>query len=60
MRVAFAVKIGYCALFDRDAREVEQRAGRAFAWGPSSGEPKTTRNDEDFARWAITVSEGHA
>jgi pimeloyl-ACP methyl ester carboxylesterase len=28
--------------------------------GPSLGEPKTTRNDEDIARWAITVREGHA
>jgi pimeloyl-ACP methyl ester carboxylesterase len=28
--------------------------------GPSLGEPKATRNDEDIARWAITVREGHA
>lgn len=28
--------------------------------GPSYGEPKTTRNDEDIKRWAITISEGHA
>jgi pimeloyl-ACP methyl ester carboxylesterase len=28
--------------------------------GPSLGAPKTTRNDEDIARWAITVREGHA
>jgi pimeloyl-ACP methyl ester carboxylesterase len=28
--------------------------------GPSLGTPKTTRADEDIARWAITVREGHA
>lgn len=28
--------------------------------GPSLGPPQTTRNDEDIARWAITVREGHA
>lgn len=28
--------------------------------GPSLGEPKTTRADEDIKRWAITVAEGHA
>lgn len=28
--------------------------------GPSLGEPKTSRNDADIARWAITVREGHA
>ena len=28
--------------------------------GPSYGPPKTTRNDEDIKRWAITVKEGHA
>ena len=28
--------------------------------GPSLGEPKTTRADEDIKRWAITVKEGHA
>ena len=28
--------------------------------GPSYGPPKTSRNDEDIKRWAITVQEGHA
>lgn len=28
--------------------------------GPSLGEPKITRADEDIKRWAITVREGHA
>lgn len=28
--------------------------------GPTLGPPKTSRNDEDIKRWAITVSEGHA
>jgi pimeloyl-ACP methyl ester carboxylesterase len=28
--------------------------------GPSLGEPKTTRADEDIKRWAITVQQGHA
>jgi pimeloyl-ACP methyl ester carboxylesterase len=28
--------------------------------GPSLGEPKITRADEDIKRWAITVKEGHA
>lgn len=28
--------------------------------GPSLGTPQTTRADEDIARWAITVREGHA
>jgi pimeloyl-ACP methyl ester carboxylesterase len=28
--------------------------------GPSLGEPKATRADEDIKRWAITVREGHA
>lgn len=28
--------------------------------GPSLGTPKTSRNDEDIKRWAITVREGHA
>lgn len=28
--------------------------------GPSLGEPKTSRNDEDIERWVITVREGHA
>ncbi len=28
--------------------------------GPSLGEPKTSRADEDIKRWAITVREGHA
>lgn len=28
--------------------------------GPSLGEPKTTRADEDIKRWAITVTEGYA
>lgn len=28
--------------------------------GPSLGEPKTTRADEDIKRWAITLSQGHA
>ena len=28
--------------------------------GPSLGEPKASRADEDIARWAITVKEGHA
>lgn len=28
--------------------------------GPSLGEPKTTRADEDIRRWAITLAEGHA
>jgi len=28
--------------------------------GPSLGEPKPTRADEDIKRWAITLSEGHA
>ncbi len=28
--------------------------------GPSLGEPKTTRADEDIKRWAITLTEGHA
>ena len=28
--------------------------------GPSYGPPKTSRNDEDIKRWAITVKEGHA
>jgi pimeloyl-ACP methyl ester carboxylesterase len=28
--------------------------------GPSLGEPKASRADEDVKRWAITVSEGHA
>lgn len=28
--------------------------------GPSLGEPKTSRADEDIKRWAITLSEGHA
>lgn len=28
--------------------------------GPTLGPPRTTRNDEDIKRWAITVSEGHA
>ena len=28
--------------------------------GPSLGEPKVTRADEDIKRWAITLSEGHA
>jgi pimeloyl-ACP methyl ester carboxylesterase len=28
--------------------------------GPSLGEPKATRADEDIKRWAITVAQGHA
>ena len=28
--------------------------------GPSLGEPKTTRADEDIKRWAITLTQGHA
>lgn len=28
--------------------------------GPSLGEPKATRADEDIKRWAITVQQGHA
>lgn len=28
--------------------------------GPSLGEPKPSRADEDIKRWAITLSEGHA
>ena len=28
--------------------------------GPTLGEPKATRADEDIKRWAVTVSEGHA
>jgi len=28
--------------------------------GPSLGEPRATRADEDIKRWAITVSQGHA
>jgi pimeloyl-ACP methyl ester carboxylesterase len=28
--------------------------------GPSLGTPRASRNDEDIARWAITVREGHA
>ncbi len=28
--------------------------------GPSLGAPQATRSDEDIARWAITVREGHA
>lgn len=28
--------------------------------GPSLGEPKTSRADEDIKRWAITVRQGHA
>lgn len=28
--------------------------------GPSLGEPKSSRNDEDAARWAISVKAGHA
>lgn len=28
--------------------------------GPSLGEPKTSRADEDIKRWAITLTEGHA
>jgi pimeloyl-ACP methyl ester carboxylesterase len=28
--------------------------------GPSLGEPKATRADEDIKRWSITVREGHA
>ena len=28
--------------------------------GPNLGEPKASRADEDIARWAITVREGHA
>ncbi|MCU0927073.1 MAG: alpha/beta hydrolase [Hydrogenophaga sp.] len=28
--------------------------------GPTLGEPKATRADEDIKRWAITVKEGHA
>ncbi|MBX9902760.1 MAG: hypothetical protein K2Y31_00285 [Burkholderiales bacterium] len=28
--------------------------------GPSLGEPKASRADEDIKRWAITVSQGHA
>ncbi len=28
--------------------------------GPTLGPPQTKRNDEDIARWAITVREGHA
>ncbi len=28
--------------------------------GPSLGEPKATRADEDIQRWAITLTEGHA
>jgi pimeloyl-ACP methyl ester carboxylesterase len=28
--------------------------------GPTLGPPQTRRNDEDIARWAITVREGHA
>ncbi len=28
--------------------------------GPSLGEPKTSRADEDIKRWAITVQQGHA
>jgi pimeloyl-ACP methyl ester carboxylesterase len=28
--------------------------------GPTLGAPSSKRNDEDIARWAITVSEGHA
>ena len=28
--------------------------------GPSLGTPQASRNDEDIARWAITVREGHA
>ena len=28
--------------------------------GPSLGEPKTSRADEDIKRWAITVKQGHA
>lgn len=28
--------------------------------GPSLGEPKATRADEDVKRWAITLSQGHA
>ncbi len=28
--------------------------------GPSLGEPKASRADEDIKRWAITVKEGHA
>lgn len=28
--------------------------------GPSLGEPKMSRADEDIKRWAITLSEGHA
>ena len=28
--------------------------------GPSLGEPKASRADEDIKRWAITLSEGHA
>jgi pimeloyl-ACP methyl ester carboxylesterase len=28
--------------------------------GPTLGEPKATRADEDIMRWAVTVKEGHA
>jgi len=28
--------------------------------GPTLGEPKATRADEDIKRWAVTVKEGHA